>query len=455
MKVLLLNPPAEQKYVKESRCQHSASVFQSVYPPITLAYIAALLRNENEVMLLDAVGEEIPMDEVEKKFIAFKPDFVVVNTTTPTINNDLEVVRELKEIHNFKSVFFGVHATRFARELAKYEQVDFVVKGEPELVISDLVRMRPEEVSGIVYRRDEKIIENPDHAPAVMDELPFPAWDLVDLERYRVPIKNEPYVLLMTGRGCPYGCKFCVSTSYYGKKYRERSVESVIKEIEYAKSFGIKNFFFFVETFTLNKKFVLKLCDEIIKRNLRISWFCNSRVDTVDMEMLEKMKKAGCWMVSFGIESSSQRTLDNVRKGIKVEQSEKTIRNAHDAGIVTVGHFIFGLEGETKETMKDTLKFAKKLPLDFAEFYIATPFPGSELFDELSIEKHNAVDWSKFEYSYGNIPNKEELKLEEFRVRAYREFYMRPRMLYRMLRIFGFGRALTLFKTGLVFIRSI
>ncbi|MCK4491192.1 MAG: radical SAM protein [Candidatus Altiarchaeales archaeon] len=452
--LLLLNPPAEERYVKESRCQHRAAVFQSVYPPLTLAYIASLTRGDNNVLLLDCMGEEITVGDLEDKVKQFNPDLVVVNTTTPTIQNDLEVIAGLKSSTDALFAVFGVHATRFARELITLPQIDIVIKGEPEITASELTEKKPENVDGILYKNTSGgIVENPDRGFLDPDSLPFPAWDMIDLKKYRMPVTGKNYVLLMTGRGCPYNCSFCVSTSYYGKKFRCRSKESVIKEIEYVKEMGIDNFFFFVETFTLNKKFVVDLCDEIMQRDLQIKWICNSRVDTVEWRMLKKMKQAGCWLMSFGIESGQQEILDGVNKGAEVWQSIDAVKMAYDAGIATIGHFIFGLPGETENSLEKTLLFSKKLPLNFAEFYIAVPFPGSELFEDLGLESHRDVDWSQFEYSHNS--SGKGFDLENIRRRAYREFYLRPSLILRDIRLFGISNIPKLAVGGIQFLRNI
>jgi len=453
MKLILLNPPAKEKYVKESRCQHRAAVFQSVYPPMTLAYIASLTRNENDILLIDAIGDGISERDVIHTVQEFDPDLIIVNTTTPTINNDLEVLRKLNKVSRFKSAMFGVHATHFAKELIESPQLDIVIKGEPEITSYELTRKDLKDVDGIIYKDNGKIKENKDREPLDVNDLPFPAWDLVNLGNYRMPIIGDSYVLLATGRGCPYDCSFCVSTSYYGKKFRCREVDSVIKEIHYGKSIGIKNFFFFVETFTLKKEFVMELCDRIIDEKLDIRWVCNSRVDTVTREMLNSMKRAGCWLISFGIESSNQKVLDSVKKGIRPEQSKKAVKMAHRAGIATIGHFVFGLPGETEDSIKKTTRFARKIPLNFAEFYIATPFPGSELFNEMDGRNYDGINWDDFEYSHQNLCKG--LDLERFRKKAYMQFYLRPWLILRDLRLFGLSNLPKLVIGGIRFLTTI
>ncbi|MFC2154639.1 B12-binding domain-containing radical SAM protein [Candidatus Altiarchaeota archaeon] len=454
--MLLLNPPAEQKYVKESRCQHRAAVFQSVYPPLTLASMAGLIRGAHEVRLIDAMGADLSRDYVEKQTMSFNPDLVVVNTSTPTALNDLEIIEELKnKTSKTKFVIFGVTASYFAHDLIKKPFLDAVIVGEPEYTVFELAKEENwRKVNGLVFKDDRgEIYTTPRREMDDANYLPVPAWDLVDLSYYRMPVTNERYVLVATGRGCPYRCTFCVSPSYYGMKFRTKKVGQVIKEIKFAQKQGVNSFFFFVETFTLDKSYVKDLCREIVREKLNIKWVCNSRVDTVDFEMLSVMREAGCQVISFGIETGSQEILDNAKKKIRLEQSMKAVELARKAGLATVGHFIFGLPGETEETIKETLAFSKKLPLHFAEFYIATPYPGSELFESLEIKSFNDVDWTRFEYSNNVID--QGLNLEKAHSRAYLGFYLRPRVMLDLIRFYGLGRLPSLINTGFHFIRGI
>jgi anaerobic magnesium-protoporphyrin IX monomethyl ester cyclase len=452
IRFLLLNPPAESAYVKEGRCQHRAAVFSSVYPPMTLAYMASMLRGRADVLLLDGIGSRMPLDEVKARFREFKPDYVVCNTTTPTFLNDMRVLGELKKVHDCRVFVYGVHATALWRRVLEHEPVDGVVIGEPELTVSELAEKDLSGVKGIAFKRDGEVVKNPEREFMDLSMLPPPAWDLVDLSNYRVPVYGSKYVLVTTGRGCPFGCSFCVSHPYYGRTYRRRRVGDIINEVKYALSLGVRDFFFFAETFTLDKGHVLELCDALISEGINVRWLCNSRVDTVDGEMMSKMREAGCWMISFGLESSSQKILDNVNKGVKVEDSRKAVESAHKAGLAAVGHFIFGLPGETKQTVEDTIRFSLELPLDFAEYYVATPFPGSRLYDELE-DRLGEVGWDSFEYATNIIST--DIDLAAARSRAYRRFYLRPRTASNMLRIFGVNNLPLLIKTGFKFMCNI
>ncbi|MFH1720968.1 MAG: radical SAM protein [Candidatus Altiarchaeota archaeon] len=456
IKILLLNPPAKDKYVKESRCQHRAAVFQSVYPPLTLAEMAGLLREKHEVRLIDAMGADLSRDYVEKTTMWFDPDLVVVNTSTPTILNDLEIIEELKnKTSKTKFIIFGVHASYFAHDLVKKPFIDAVIVGEPEYTVYELANSADwRKVNGLVYKdTGGEVYTTPKRQMEDIDYLPVPAWDLVELSYYRMPVTGEKYVMIATGRGCPYKCSFCVSPSYYGLNYRTKKISQVLKEIKFAKKLGVSSFFFFVETFTLDKQYVKDLCKEIIREKLDITWVCNSRVDTVDFEMLSIMAEAGCIAVSFGIESGDQEILDSAYKKIKVEKVEPAISMARKAGLATIGHFIFGLNGETEQTIVKTINFAKSLPLHFAEFYIATPYPGSELYESVGGQDHDSIDWSMFEYSH-NIINPD-LNLEPLHRRAYFQFYLRPKVMMGLVKFYGVGRLPALISAGFHFIQSI
>jgi radical SAM superfamily enzyme YgiQ (UPF0313 family) len=449
---LLLNPPAGCGYVKEGRCQHRAAVFSSVYPPMTLAYLASILRKLVDVRLIDAVGSKLTVEALVDMIKDFKPDFIICNTTTPTFENDLGVLSEIKKAHDCKVFVYGVHVTVLWRDALAHDQIDGVIIGEPDATVAELAKKELKKVPGLAYKDAGTIVKNKSRDFMNLDELPLPAWDLVDLSKYRMPVTGEKYVLVTTGRGCPYNCSFCVSQPYYGKKYRKRSVKKILAEIRYAKTLGVNNFFFFSETFTLDKAHVLGLCDALIREKLSIRWVCNSRVDTVDSEVLKKMKAAGCWMISFGIESASQEILDKSNKGITAAQSTTAVETASQAGLTVVGHFIFGLPGETKESILETTDFSLRLPLTFAEYYVSTPFPGSRLFGELNSQLVG-IDWKRFEYSKNIVSG--ELDLERSRKKAYRLFYLRPRTILNLTRLFGLRRVPALIKTGIKFILSI
>lgn len=430
--IWLLNPPFEEMVFREGRCEQKVGVFQTSYPPLTLAYLASILRKKFEVRLLDAIGEHRDLDYIKNLFEKDKPDIIFMSVSTPTIQSDLKIIEELSKIKESKFYIFGIHASYFNERLTKKNII--AIKGEPEKVAFSLIG-------------EKNDLSN-------LDDLPFPAWDLVNFKLYSVPLIRNKFALMQPSRGCPFGCVFCTNPFFYNKKVRIRSVDSVIKEMKYVKSLGLNNVIFFSDTFTLYKDWVNELCNKMIEEKLNIKWVCNSRVDTVDRETLFLMRKAGCWLMSFGIESGDQGILDGVKKQIKIEDIKRTVKDANDSGILTFGHFILGLPGETKETLNKTIKFSRGLDLDFVMFYIATPLPGSEIYEGYKgkIEEN----WKNFEYS-SQVLNKE-LDLEEAQRKALRGFYMnnlKPRKAVKLLRAVGYKNWFNVALSGFGLLRSL
>ena len=439
MRILLLNPPFEEKVFREGRCEQKVDLFRTGYPPMTLAYIAGMLKDKCEVKIIDCVGEDINLKDLIPIYTSFNPDKVLVNTSTPTFDYDIKVVKELYETKKSEIFLFGIHVTYFAKEIESNSDLSNfkVIQGEPEEYVATLI--------------GEKFD---------FENIKLPAWDLIDLSRYKLPLRNKHFVLVNPSRGCPHNCTFCTNPFFYKRKYRLRPVNKIIEELEYIKSIGINDVIFFSDTFTLDNNWVKELCNQMLKKNLNIKWLCNSRVDTIDYETLKLMKKAGLWMMSFGIESGKQEILNRANKNIKLEQVEIAVNAAKKAGILTFGHFILGLPGETEETLIETIKFSKSLGLDFAMFYIATPLPASELYEiyiKQKGKKHNKK-WGAFEYS--NQVFDSELDLKKWQSKAYKEFYFSNIFirLTRIIRILGLrtipSLAYSSIKTGIEIFRK-
>lgn len=447
MRILLVNPPG--KFIREARCQHKASVFQSLYPPLTLATMAALLLKEAEVMIVDSPALTLTLRELQERVIKFKPYILIFQTSTPTIETDLKIIEECKRVHKAIYGIFSVHATYFSDELIRLPFIDFVILGEPEFTALSIVKNGFKATPGVIWKEDEKIRKN-EVKPSLALSLPIPAWNLVNLNSYLLPIKQEPYLMVITGRGCPYSCSFCVSPFYFDKKFRKRAVNEIIEELKYDISLGIRNFFFFTDTFTLDKKMVMELTEKIRKLETKIKWFCNSRVDTIDKEMLKEMKDSGCFLISFGVESGDEEILKRCKKGTDLEVIRKALYLTKSSGILSVCHFILGLPGETEQTLNKTIRLALELPTDFAEFYISTPFPGSAFYEEVSqlIEKR----WDRFEYSSQALPTSINLKAK--RKEAITRFYLRPKFILTALRAFGIKNLYRIARTGIDFLKN-
>jgi radical SAM superfamily enzyme YgiQ (UPF0313 family) len=298
------------------------------------------------------------------------------------------------------------------------------------------------EVLGISFKaKDGTVVHNEDRPfNENLDDLPFAARHLLENARYTLPVINEPYTLIITSRGCPYACIYCTAHQYYGKKLRLRSAENVVDEMqECLEKQSIRNFTMWSDTFNQNRKFVMEVCAEIKKRGLekKIRWMANSRVDHVDAEVLKEMRSSGCIGVSYGVESGVEEILKNMKKGATAEQARVAVRLTKEAGIEVLTHIIFGLPGETLDTINETIRYVKELDPDYAQFYCAIPFPKTEL-EEMG-KKNGWItteDYAKYELNQPilNLPTLSVEDLQKARSRAYREFYLRPAYILKRLR---------------------
>ncbi|CAN2046903.1 anaerobic magnesium-protoporphyrin IX monomethyl ester cyclase [Candidatus Magnetomoraceae bacterium gMMP-1] len=446
VKVILFNPPHPEGkgFTREGRCTQEAGIWATQWPPVSLAATAALLERDGHILkVIDcpAIGmDETILTALLKKF---QPDFVFWNTATPTLNYDLNLANLIKKTApNSITGVSGTHVTALPEIALNNPDIDLVIKREPEETIREICVHKKKDwdnIPGISFKKHEtgKIYHNKNRSFIPPEQIPFPAWQYLDLSPYRLPLKGRPFLIVAPIRGCPFSCNFCTAPIYYGKRLRKRPVKNVVDEIEYnIKRFRINDFFIWADTFTADKDYVRQFCKEILVRGLRISWTCNSRVDRVDRELLVIMKKAGLWMISFGLESGNNDILKKTGKKITVKQSKTAVILAHQAGIKISGHFILGLPGETKKTMKQTLDFALNIPLDIAQFYAAAPFPGTMLYSEV-LEKgwlKNSSIGSQ-NHSVMNLPGLSAAQVDAFRSHAYRRFYMRPKILFKLLSI--------------------
>jgi len=439
MNILLINPPisGKVKYIREGRCEQRLSSFQYMMPPISLPSIAAVLEKEKfGVKILECIGEDLNFSDVKNEIRNLNLSFIVINVSTATYYNDLEIVRLIKETINCHITAIGVHVSALPDVTLQESLLDSVIVGEPEMTCLDLAKaiegkQNLREIRSISFKHENKIICNPARDFIEdLDSLPFPDRSLIDNNKYTLPNIDRPYTLLISSRGCPYECIFCTARQYYGKKIRLRSAKNIVDEAEEIMAkFGLKDIVMWSDTFTLVRDHVLEICDEIHRRGVKFNWMCNSRVDKVDEIMLEKMKAAGCIGISYGIESGVQHILDNAKKGINLRQIDSAFKWTKRAGIETLGHVIFGLPGETKATIRNTLDFVKKIKPDFAQFYCAIPFPGTEFYS-LCKEKGWLVtkDWSRFEINQAIIQTSRLSvnDLSRARRQAFLSFYIRP-----------------------------
>jgi radical SAM superfamily enzyme YgiQ (UPF0313 family) len=295
-------------------------------------------------------------------------------------------------------------------------------------------------IKGLGWRRQGDILVNWDRPFfKSLDDLPHPHHHLLPLDKYRMPMIKGPYTFIVTSRGCPAGCKYCIKHVSYQNSVRLRSPEKLIEEMWLLHDLGIHHIHMYSDLFTVNREQVVELCRLIIKENLKITWTCNSRVDYVDEEMLRLMGRAGCMLISWGIESGNELILKKAHKGYKKEQAFKALKWAKQAGIKNWGYFIIGLPGETVETIQETMALSKKLPLDIALFHVAAPYPGTPFFFEVVENNWFRPDtnWEEVDMDqatvldYGNLSAEDLLMWQK---RAFKEWAFRPRPILTMLR---------------------
>lgn len=449
MRVLLLNPCADQgvRQVREGRCMQRAGAWTAIWSPLSLAISASLLRNSGfEVKIVDAIVENFDLQDIKKIVRDFQPKVVIINAVTPSIESDLSTCQAIKEIDNkIKTAIIGIHGTSLPNECLKMQaSLDFVVRAEPELTILELCFAISKSndfkaINGLSYRQNNEYFHNSDRAFIQdLDTLPFPAWDLVNVDKYRMPFTNKRFLLVAASRGCPYQCTFCADKAYYGRSLRLRSPKKIVDELEWVVSqFKIKDFLFWSESFTINTDFAKAVAKEIIKRKLDIQWVCNSRVDNVDEELLREIKQAGCWMIGYGVESANQAVLDSVKKGIYIQDTINAVTLSKKAGLEVTAHCILGFPQDTKASILETIEFVKKLDIDYAQFYCAVPFPGSELYKQAKDENWiYSQDWRRFEQNFSvlNTPHLSTQEIMRLRTLAYRSFYFRPKKIAKIFR---------------------
>jgi len=466
--VLLVNPPAPDGGIW-IRSQHRVgrrSRENMIWPQCSLAQMAALMMPDYTVEIVDAIATRMTWPEFHEFLRRKQPRYYLTQVTAPTLTNDMYGALLARSL-GAKTMAFGTHVTPIpGRTMEAYPSLDFILRGEPELTLRELVdslegyepkepqviklfrKTDPEweplsacetrgpgdlnHVKGLVWRRNGRVVFNADRPfIANLDDLPLPRHDMLPLDAYRIPMLKGPYSFVVTSRGCPGGCRFCIKHVSYQNSVRLRSPESVMREIEMLCNLGLRNVHMYTDLFTISRDQVMELCELIIASGIKIKWTCNSRVDYVDEEMLQVMAKAGCWTIAWGIESGSEQVLKRAHKGTKLEQVTRALAWSKRAGILNWGYFIVGLPGETEETIQETIAFSKELPLDIALFHIAAPHPGTPFFFEV-VENNwfrPGTEWEEVDMDRSTVldyPGLPAERLEYWQRRAFREWAMRP-----------------------------
>ena len=403
----------------------------SYHFPIYQAYAASILqKNGLEVGVIDCSVDAMGTVSYLKALELASPNIIVIEVATASFAADIEIIEQVKKKFGKPIVLIGPHSTIFHEAIMQqYDFIDYIARGEYEYTLLDLVQTLSnggslEDVPGLTWTSNGQVRVNPQR-PFMedLDEIPFPARDLYEWQRYHEPTYlSLPWITLISSRGCPYRCIFCSwPQTMYGQKYRTRSARNVVDEIEICvKKYKPGEFFFDDDTFALSKRHVLSICNEILRRNVKILWSCMGRVDTVDREMLNAMYRAGCRKIKFGVETGSPAIMETIKKGIDLDVVEEKFRLAKECGLEVHGTFMIGLPGETRDTVYETIKLAKKLPNDSLQFSIATPFPGTEFY--AMCEENGWLvtsEWANFDGNFGAVMSYPQLTKDEMEEMLY------------------------------------
>jgi radical SAM superfamily enzyme YgiQ (UPF0313 family) len=465
-KILLIYPPSPVMN-REDRCQQPTKELLVIppLPPSDLMYLAAVAEKAGlEAKIKDYSNTrhcEEPTATKQSHFEAdleeFQPDYLVVNIAAPTLESDLQTVKTAKEIcPNVVTIAKGAAFLTFAKDIMQnHPALDIGIVGEAEETLREIVEEQLlHRIKGI-YFRDDLVIKATGPRPFIedLDSIPFPARHLVDNNLYRRPDNNKVQAVIKVSRGCPFHCFFCLATPVSGAKVRRRSVENIIAEIrKCVEKYKIKNFLFWSDIFNLDREWTIELCNAIIKSRLKITWSANTRADTADLELAKLMHKAGCRLVSIGVESGSSEMLEHMGKKITPEQVRATVKAFKKARIRIYNYFVIGLPWETAETAEETIRFAIELNSDFISFYTAMPLPGTRFYDYACanglFDGQTSFENAYF-YPAVNTHHLTKERVFELHKSAIRRYYLRPKYILMMLtRIRSFTEIKNYFTAG-------
>lgn len=459
-RVLYLNPPYGDNFVRSARWAAKSRGRVQRHPEQALIQVAVLEAAGHECKFIDAAAcnmtESAIMDEVKR----FRPEITIVHTTTPSIYSDVVYARKVKALSGCTTVLVGAHASAEPEDTFRIVEgaVDIIVRGEVDYSLRDVANGLPcEEILGISYQREDKVVHNGARPPLDVNELPFPAWQHVDPRWYHDAGKLYPFVTLYTGRGCHGLCTFCRETAVInGNKLRMRDPLKVVDEMEHdLKLFPyLREIMFETDTFTAVPTHTRGVCEEIIRRGLhkRIRWSCNVRVD-INLDLLPLMKQAGCRMLMIGFEFGTNEQLKSVKKGTTVEIARRFADRAHELGFTLHGCFMIGAPGETRESAQATIDFAKSLPLDTIQVSGIAVYPGTELYAWAKCNDYLvAKDWKEWvdanheQVTLLSYPQMSKQEIDFYIDKALKEFYLRPSQMLKMfLSIRSFGDVLRKF----------
>lgn len=423
MRVLLINPGWEGVFsAKGNR-------FNRPWPPLDLLNCAALLEKEGiAVRLVDARANPINIEQIASIATGFDKCFV---TSSPIDrwqcpNIDMDQFFKLIHLLSKKELYImGTHCTVCPDEMLDQTKAKAIIRGEPELTVLDICRNKSlKDIDGITFKDNGSIVHNKDRELLSLNDLPLPAFHLIDVRNYSYEILGNNLLLFEGSRGCPYPCIYC-QKSMYGRQHRTKSPEKLFTEVVYGiEKFHAKSAYFIDLEFTLKRDFVVELCNKLIKNNISIRWTCQTRADTVDMDLLKLMKRAGCRLIHFGVETGSERIMEIINKKISLPQIAHGIDMTKKAGIDQACFFMFGFPTETEEDRSKTVAFSKTLNPTYASFHKVTTYQGTPLF-EMTKTHYNVP------FCHLQIEDHETDFLNQTIRQALLEFYVRWQYIYR------------------------
>lgn len=450
MKVFVFYPPGELYQRGEDRCMINveASTANAMRACNDLGYMASVLRKYgDEIFLRDYATEGLSYNDYILDVKKFIPDVIVLSTTNTTIYSDIDIINRTIEDADYKgkvilkgAIFFDAPEKLF--ELLDLKKVDYLIGGEAEWIIGELLHTKKSicEIPCVYYKEGSEwkktfFTEYNEN----LDDIPFPARDLMKNELYIRPDTGEPMATIQTGHGCPSNCIYCLTPKISGKKLRLRSPQNVMDELEECyEKYGIKNFFFRADTFTYNKKWVLELCGLIKKSNLngKIAYTANSRVKPLSYDVLKAMKDTGCFTIAFGMETGSPDTMQRIRKGVTVDENIQAVKMAKKVGLQVLGFFMMGFPWETKEHLEATKRLMFKTDCDFIEIHVALPYYGTELYDQCKDGGVLGKSMYGSDIFHASTTGTQYMLIDDlmdFRKKTLLEYYLRPKYIIRML----------------------
>lgn len=443
MRFLLINPGWGRLVGGDRRYNRS-------WPPLSLLNCAAILRDVGyETSVLDARANKVSQTALQKE--ASRADFIIM-TSSPLDrwqcpNLDLEPFFSYTDsLPKEKLIICGVHGTIFPERMIRSTQTKFLIRGEPEASILDFVKKKKwEDTLGISYLKEDKVENNPQCPPLELDDMPFPAYNLIHPSDYYYEVLGERMAILEGSRGCPFQCPFCLK-AMYGQEVRTKPVSQMIDEIERViKEYRFQCIYFFDLEFAFDRGRVIELCRDLIKRGLNFSWACQTRLDNVDVELLSLMSRAGCRLIHFGIETGEPSVQARIKKEIDIQRAKHVIDKAHKLGIATVCFYIVGFPNETHSEREETLSLALSLDSTYASFQLLAPYPTVSVFKEY---------FEKGTFFPKCLPDVSDSEINRWIRHAFFRFYLRPKHMVKTLRHFtGQGSVLKKMRLFKEFIR--